>query len=1223
MKCNPETEIDPEVLIGISISPDPIDAFDTEDDLIVLRPRSTFGQPAQHEEDEPPGPAVQEDATENIGEMANEILTIMCSHPPLAVAPDRERLFAFATERVHERIATHLAEFVGEISDEIAHRHEAAPGSDAKADGGPTIGEIVEAIVRTMCSHPQLEVAPGEEELVAGVAERLHQVIWAHLGELVQEITEPHAQDDDGSSPDCEGDGPNIGGIVDAIVERMCSHPPLEVAPAQEELFAGVAERLHQVIWAHREQLVVEIRQEHVQEDAEGLHPDEGDSPNIAEIAQEIVSVMCSHSLVALADAPERHFAFVAERLHERIRFHLADLVKEILAESSSDLAQIVNAEKEAESERQRLANGPDDPIGPPCDGTDFECGATDSGPLFTEPGYETEDDFDHDDDHDVTQDHRTIIAPIAEAIIERMCSSAGVDVAPNQEGLFVFVAQRLADQIRPQLANLVTDICRDCADDITEILAEEEQVESPPQHPGNGPPPRDWQLAAARAGRKKKRDAMKILSLKHQLGGYKRQAERAKIASLTQQLASALESHSQASAILAAPDLIWLDLVRNRDRPPKARRYCIQTLVWARQILDISPSAWAAVRKVLPVPSDRLLYSKFFDQRAGLSEALFDEAKMDKVISVWEGANPRRPRPCPVVLACDAICFRPTVVVREDGKVEGLAHVKSLDTPDLFTQFLADPNAFMAFLKNHWKDAYSAFFAFQVQPLDPDLHCSLVHLLPRENGKGDDEIVAKLERLSKRLDEEFGFQVVAVAFDGDKAFNPLHAKYAAEWGARMPRGAWNVLDGPNCSEKSERIFAPSSSRAVAGDPLHLEKRVRYRMVSRREFSVAWSRRNGDVVQIQFSLDRIREAGICSPLVFANSKASKMHDSLPLGLFSVKTLGDILRTKKPPELLMVPWCLLNVSLTLPGLNTRSRAGFLEVGFWILCHCKYMKRHCDKRVGIVEVITGDNPTLYLAEQLDHALNTFHTLISLLRNSKIRICLNRVGSNPVEHLFGKGRIRCKDVHTMEKLAKAFVSDAFAQLAQGFLELLAAPRRRVSVGLDCEPWDESKESILKASPWEIAHAIVQVITEALQREIHGLMVIPGLDGSIFPVKPSSPISKEKKVTIRTLSSNQLFLGMCQTPRAAHMNALHGSMGFEMQVSAPEISAELTAIIKSLSPAALRKRVQYAAALLRLPPQTVRGQAADIAWLATHEAVALPLVRDYPELLRRSRFS
>jgi hypothetical protein len=41
--------------------------------------------------------------------------------------------------------------FVTEISDELAHGHEAAPGSDAKDDDRPNIGEIVEAIVTVMC----------------------------------------------------------------------------------------------------------------------------------------------------------------------------------------------------------------------------------------------------------------------------------------------------------------------------------------------------------------------------------------------------------------------------------------------------------------------------------------------------------------------------------------------------------------------------------------------------------------------------------------------------------------------------------------------------------------------------------------------------------------------------------------------------------------------------------------------------------------------------------------------------------------------------------------------------------------------------------------------------------------------------------------------------------------------------------------------------------------
>jgi hypothetical protein len=323
-----------------------------------------------------------------------------------------------------------------------------------------------------------------------------------------------------------------------------------------------------------------------------------------------------------------------------------------------------------------------------------------------------------------------------------------------------------------------------------------------------------------------------------------------------------------------------------------------------------------------------------------------------------------------------------------------------------------------------------------------------------------------------------------------------------------------------------------------------------------------------------------------------------MHDSLPLQLFSVKTLGYILRGHKPAELLMIPWSLLNVALTVPHINTRSRAGFLEVGFWVLCHCKHMRKTYDGWFAVQDTLSSSgHPALYLEEQLDHALNTFHSLISILRNSRTRICLNRVGSNPVEHLFGKGRVRCKDVHTMAKLLLAFVSEAFAQFAKKFMDLLSAPRRRLSVGVDCEPWAESGESILAATPWAIAHAIVRAITLGLNTEISALFVIPGIGDA------------------------GLYDGLYTTPRPSHMNSVRGDMGSAIAVSLPGISLELTALIEGLRAADLGARLKYAAARLGIRPPSVRQRAAYIEWLRTHGIAALPHIREYPVMLRVSR--
>jgi hypothetical protein len=137
----------------------------------------------------------------------------------------------------------------------------------------------------------------------------------------------------------------------------------------------------------------------------------EGDGPDIGEIAEAIVKAMDSHSLLELATAEERHFAFVSERLHNRIRVYLPNFVDQIIGESSSDLEHVGKEGKEADLQRQRLANGPDDPIGPSCDETDFESGRRDAGPFVNEPTQALEDDS----GQDIQQDHRPTIGAVTE----------------------------------------------------------------------------------------------------------------------------------------------------------------------------------------------------------------------------------------------------------------------------------------------------------------------------------------------------------------------------------------------------------------------------------------------------------------------------------------------------------------------------------------------------------------------------------------------------------------------------------------------------------------------------------------------------------------------------------------------------------------------------------------------------------------------------------------
>jgi hypothetical protein len=87
--------------------------------------------------------------------------------------------------------------------------------------------------------------------------------------------------------------------------------------------------------------------------------------------------------------------------------------------------------------------------------------------------------------------------------------------------------------------------------------------------------------------------------------------------------------------------------------------------------------------------PGERLLLARFTKTR-GLSDALVDGSGMGQLISLWAQAIPQEITNSPVVLSVDAVAFWPVISVHENGHVEGLKSMNTLDGPDRF------PNLFL-----------------------------------------------------------------------------------------------------------------------------------------------------------------------------------------------------------------------------------------------------------------------------------------------------------------------------------------------------------------------------------------------------------------------------------------------------------------------------------------------------------------------------------------------
>jgi hypothetical protein len=82
----------------------------------------------------------------------------------------------------------------------------------------------------------------------------------------------------------------------------------------------------------------------------------------------------------------------------------------------------------------------------------------------------------------------------------------------------------------------------------------------------------------------------------------------------------------------------------------------------------------------------------------------------------------------------------------------------------------------------------------------------------------------------------------------------------------------------------------------------------------------------------------------------------------------------------------------------------------------------------------------------------------SLIIILRTSDGPTRLNRIRSNPLEPLSGKTRVRCREVNTMKRFVSGLAEEFLKLQSRHFLELIALPKRKTSIRVDCEPWSQS---------------------------------------------------------------------------------------------------------------------------------------------------------------------
>jgi hypothetical protein len=104
------------------------------------------------------------------------------------------------------------------------------------------------------------------------------------------------------------------------------------------------------------------------------------------------------------------------------------------------------------------------------------------------------------------------------------------------------------------------------------------------------------------------------------------------------------------------------------------------------------------------------------------------------------------------VLLSVDAVAFSPRITIDENGKVEGLGDLHNSRLQIFLANLFSMHAPFRDFVMEHFEQAYSLLFVYQVQPVTPSLTCCLIHATAAMNGRGNESMIAALQAIATQL---------------------------------------------------------------------------------------------------------------------------------------------------------------------------------------------------------------------------------------------------------------------------------------------------------------------------------------------------------------------------------------------------------------------------------------------------------------------------------------
>ena len=484
--------------------------------------------------------------------------------------------------------------------------------------------------------------------------------------------------------------------------------------------------------------------------------------------------------------------------------------------------------------------------------------------------------------------------------------------------------------------------------------------------------------------------------------------------------------------------DIFYLFINNKYDNPERfddLMKMCLE-------IYDASDQAYDILKKNIPIlPSKDGLEEyrkKYFNN---FDDDLLDLEKMKNIVTTFKQEykifNKTK---IYASLAVDALFFKPNIKVNSNGTTSGFLVDPKIDKKQ-FKIFSKDIENFTKFIQKNWQNIVRAGFVFQLNPLNHFYKSIILHIIPHSNGKANSKTIEILYKI-KNILKNYRIEIICFSFDGDNCYKVLNQTFYQSYINRLLK--YNFI--PNSRILSMRINP---------DFKHIIKRLRYRILTHNIHM------NFSIHSPCLNLNGIKSLFKDIPsIVFENLPITKMHDSLPLALFSLKNFVILFEKKMYNEAAF--W--FPISLTICAMH-KKRIGYLnrhflwETALWFLIFYKkkldlYQANQLHRNEILNERKYKESIDVlpYSSDVLIEFSNSLFSILTIIEKYE-NVDVDRTSTDPLEHSFGRSRVRSKDLHTLTKFVQVVNEQNKEQLRKKCKELFSIKGRNFGFGIIME--------------------------------------------------------------------------------------------------------------------------------------------------------------------------